>query len=109
MTEKRAPNIGARIRALREEQRHSLRSLAELCGLSFNAISRIERGELPYRFDAAPAGDGARGARHRLLRRGDRGDRDFYRQRRGPALRSTASKCRAWAASSQANSSSPSG
>jgi len=45
MAEQKAPNIGARIRALREEQGHSLRSLAELCGLSFNAISRVERGE----------------------------------------------------------------
>ncbi len=38
-------NIGARIRQLREEAGLSLRGLAELCGLSFNAISRIEHGE----------------------------------------------------------------
>jgi transcriptional regulator with XRE-family HTH domain len=39
------PNVGQRIRALRERQGLSLRSLAEKCGLSINAISRIERGE----------------------------------------------------------------
>lgn len=39
------PNVGLRLRALREQQRLSLRELAERCGLSFNAISRIERGE----------------------------------------------------------------
>lgn len=38
-------NIGARIRLLREEARLSLRGLADLCDLSFNAINRIERGE----------------------------------------------------------------
>lgn len=38
-------DIGARIRHLREEAGLSLRGLAELCGLSFNAISRIEHGE----------------------------------------------------------------
>lgn len=45
MTAKREPNVGQRIRALREKQRLSLRALAERCGLSINAISRIERGE----------------------------------------------------------------
>lgn len=38
-------NIGKRIRQLREEAGLSLRGLADLCGLSFNAISRIEHGE----------------------------------------------------------------
>ncbi|MCB9452898.1 MAG: helix-turn-helix transcriptional regulator [Anaerolineaceae bacterium] len=39
------PNVGKRLRQLRERRRLSLRDLAEKCGLSFNAISRIERGE----------------------------------------------------------------
>ncbi len=44
-TEQQETNIGRRIRQLREEAGLSLRGLAELCGLSFNAISRIEHGE----------------------------------------------------------------
>jgi transcriptional regulator with XRE-family HTH domain len=39
------PDVGQRIRLLREMQGLSLRALAERCGLSTNAISRIERGE----------------------------------------------------------------
>jgi transcriptional regulator with XRE-family HTH domain len=39
------PNVGARIRAIRESRHLSLRALAERCGLSANAISLIERGE----------------------------------------------------------------
>lgn len=39
------PRVGARLRALREEQKLSLRALANRCGLSVNAISQIERGE----------------------------------------------------------------
>ena len=39
------PNVGARLRMLREQRKLSLRELAQRCGLSFNAISRIERGE----------------------------------------------------------------
>ncbi len=39
------PNVGARLRRLRLQHKLSLRELAEQCGLSFNAISRIERGE----------------------------------------------------------------
>jgi transcriptional regulator with XRE-family HTH domain len=39
------PDVGQRIRSLREEQGLSLRALAERCGLSINAISLIERGE----------------------------------------------------------------
>lgn len=39
------PRVGARLRALREEQKLSLRALASRCGLSVNAISQIERGE----------------------------------------------------------------
>ncbi|MCA9978434.1 MAG: cupin domain-containing protein [Anaerolineales bacterium] len=38
-------NIGNKIRQLREQAGLSLRALADLGGLSFNAISRIERGE----------------------------------------------------------------
>jgi transcriptional regulator with XRE-family HTH domain len=37
--------VGARIRTLREQRGLSLRVLAERCGLSANAISKIERGE----------------------------------------------------------------
>jgi transcriptional regulator with XRE-family HTH domain len=39
------PNVGLRLRLFRERQGWSLRALAERCGLSINAISRIERGE----------------------------------------------------------------
>lgn len=39
------PKVGARIRALREERKLSLRALAEKCGLSVNAIGMIERAE----------------------------------------------------------------
>lgn len=39
------PNVGPRLRSFREQQGFSLRALAERCGLSINAISRIERGE----------------------------------------------------------------
>jgi transcriptional regulator with XRE-family HTH domain len=45
MSDQPAPNVGARIRSLRERQGLSLRVLAKRCGLSVNAISRIERGE----------------------------------------------------------------
>jgi transcriptional regulator with XRE-family HTH domain len=39
------PDVGSRIRALREQRRLSLRAIARRCNLSINAISRIERGE----------------------------------------------------------------
>ena len=39
------PNVGSRIRKIRESQKLSLRALSERCGLSANAISLIERGE----------------------------------------------------------------
>lgn len=39
------PDVGQRIRMLREQRGLSLRALAEKCGLSLNAISKIERGE----------------------------------------------------------------
>lgn len=45
MTEQEAPDVGQRIRALRERQGYSLRALAERSGLSINAISLIERGQ----------------------------------------------------------------
>lgn len=45
MSAKTEPNVGQRIRALREKRGLSLRSLSDKCGLSINAISRIERGE----------------------------------------------------------------
>ncbi len=45
MIEKEIPNVGKRIRSIREGQHLSLRTLAKSCGLSANAISKIERGE----------------------------------------------------------------
>ena len=45
MSENAEPNVGMRLRSLREEQGLSLRALAERCGLSINSISQIERGE----------------------------------------------------------------
>lgn len=39
------PNVGLRLRALRDQRELTLRALAEKCGLSINAISLIERGE----------------------------------------------------------------
>ncbi len=44
MSEQQIPNVGARVRALREQRGLSMRALAELCDLSPNAISLIERG-----------------------------------------------------------------
>jgi len=37
--------VGVRLRSFRERQGWSLRTLADRCGLSINAISRIERGD----------------------------------------------------------------
>ena len=34
------PNVGAKLRSLRDQQELSLRALADLSGLSFNAIAR---------------------------------------------------------------------
>lgn len=45
MAENKGPNVGTRLRSLREQQGLSLRALAKRCGLSINAISLIERGE----------------------------------------------------------------
>jgi len=45
MAESSGLKVGARLRALRDQQGLSLRALAEACGLSINAISLIERGE----------------------------------------------------------------
>jgi transcriptional regulator with XRE-family HTH domain len=45
MAESSEPNVGTRLRSLRDQRRLSLRALAEKCGLSTNAISLIERGE----------------------------------------------------------------
>ena len=38
--------VGAHVRQLREQQKLTLRALSERCGLSINAISQIERGEV---------------------------------------------------------------
>jgi transcriptional regulator with XRE-family HTH domain len=45
MTKNIEPNVGLRLRSLREHAGLSLRALAERCGLSINAISQIERCE----------------------------------------------------------------
>ena len=45
MTEEKEPQVGMRLRSMRDQQGLSLRALAERCGLSINAISQIERGE----------------------------------------------------------------
>jgi transcriptional regulator with XRE-family HTH domain len=45
MARESKPDVGIRLRSFRERQNWSLRELAERCGLSINAISRIERGE----------------------------------------------------------------
>ena len=42
--QQQAPDVGARVQALREQRGLSMRALAELCDLSPNAISLIERG-----------------------------------------------------------------
>ena len=44
-TNETVPNVGPRIRAMREQRQLSLRALADRCNLSANAISLIERGE----------------------------------------------------------------
>ncbi len=44
MTGAETPDVGKRIRTLRERQGFSLRALAQRSGLSLNAISLIERG-----------------------------------------------------------------
>lgn len=44
MSEQEAPDVGARVRALRHQRGLSLRALAELCELSPNTISLVERG-----------------------------------------------------------------
>ena len=45
MQKGKEPNVGQMVRALREDKKLSLRKLAELSGLSINAISKIERGD----------------------------------------------------------------
>jgi transcriptional regulator with XRE-family HTH domain len=45
MTNEAESIVGPRIRSIREQQKVSLRALANRCGLSANAISLIERGE----------------------------------------------------------------
>jgi transcriptional regulator with XRE-family HTH domain len=45
MAEYSEPTVGTRLRSFRDQRGLSLRALAEICGLSTNAISLIERGE----------------------------------------------------------------
>ena len=44
MSEQQPPDVGSKVRAWRQERGLSLRALAELCDLSPNTISLIERG-----------------------------------------------------------------
>ena len=44
MSQRKPPDVGSQVRALRTERGLSMRGLAELCELSPNAISLIERG-----------------------------------------------------------------
>lgn len=44
MSERQPPEVGLNVQVLREERGLSMRGLAELCGLSPNTISLIERG-----------------------------------------------------------------
>ena len=44
MSEQVTPDVGARLKAFRQERGLSLRALAELCELSPNTISLVERG-----------------------------------------------------------------
>jgi transcriptional regulator with XRE-family HTH domain len=44
MNEREMPDVGARLRELRQQRGLSLRALAELCELSPNTISLVERG-----------------------------------------------------------------
>jgi transcriptional regulator with XRE-family HTH domain len=45
MGDQETPNVGSKLRLLRERQGLSIRALAQQCGLSINAISQIERGD----------------------------------------------------------------
>jgi transcriptional regulator with XRE-family HTH domain len=45
MAEKKQPDVGGQLARLRQKKGLSLRALAKECGLSVNAINRIERGE----------------------------------------------------------------
>jgi len=45
MNDHKEPQVGETIRILRENKKLSMRDLADLSGLSINAISKIERGE----------------------------------------------------------------
>ena len=44
MSEQQPPDVGSQLRTLREQRGLSMRALADLCGLSPNTISLIERG-----------------------------------------------------------------
>lgn len=44
MSERQPPDVGAQLKALREQRGLSMRGLARMCSLSPNAISLIERG-----------------------------------------------------------------
>jgi quercetin dioxygenase-like cupin family protein len=44
MSEREPPDVGCQLKTLREQRGFSMRALADLCGLSPNTISLIERG-----------------------------------------------------------------
>lgn len=44
MSERQPPQVGSQVRAIRQQRGLSMRAVAELCGLSPNTISLIERG-----------------------------------------------------------------
>jgi transcriptional regulator with XRE-family HTH domain len=44
MSEREPPDVGSQVQGLREQRGLSMRGLAEMCGLSPNTISLIERG-----------------------------------------------------------------
>jgi len=44
MSEQAPPDVGCQLRTLREQRGLSMRSLADLCGMSPNTVSLIERG-----------------------------------------------------------------
>lgn len=46
-SDERASKLGAMLRAQRKASQLSLRDLADLIGVSFNTLSRVERGQIP--------------------------------------------------------------
>jgi len=71
MNAKKLPDVGARLRTLRERRGLSLRALAEMCNVSPNTVSLIERGlSSPCVEYLAMPGDRLGGIHHGFLRDG---------------------------------------